>query len=88
LYEVDAAEGQGLRLGGFKVRKARALPWTRWGRRPQTPFIKRRLEGAARPKNPDQILASPKRRGKTGSVTIESSAFGGRLRQLTLIVDG
>jgi hypothetical protein len=21
------------------LRKARALPWTRWGRRPQTPFV-------------------------------------------------
>jgi hypothetical protein len=25
-----------------RVRKARALPWTRWGRRPQTPFNKER----------------------------------------------
>jgi len=28
-----------LRTGSDVKRKARALPWTRWGRRPQTPFV-------------------------------------------------
>src|SRR5271157_3638470 len=30
-------------LDSFRLRKARALPWTRWGLRPQTPISAARL---------------------------------------------
>ena len=42
--EARIRDGRERGVGGdVKERKARALPWTRWGRRPQTPFYYSRL---------------------------------------------
>jgi hypothetical protein len=40
----EGKDSRCFKSGKVKVkRKARALPWTRWGRRPQTPFSVARL---------------------------------------------
>jgi hypothetical protein len=40
--------GGGRDMGLKQPRKARALPWTRWGRRPQTPLALRGFSLASR----------------------------------------